>query len=79
MLIKTTEELQEFTMRVLRASALSRQEIAEKLGVTKQAISHAVSLGQKTNSARNGMRQKILKLFGYSFEVVYKVKKIQKK
>ena len=75
MIIKTTEELSDFTADQLKKSKLSQKSIAEKLGTSKSFISHAVSKGERGNSQRDGIRFKILNLLGYEVESVYKVKK----
>ena len=75
MIIKTTEELTDFTAEQLKKSDLNQKSISEKLGNSTGFISHAVSKGERGNSQRNGIRFKILNLLGYKVESVYIVKK----
>lgn len=75
MIIKTTEELADFTADRIKKSKESQKTIAEKLGKSKGFISQAVSKGERKNSQRNGIRIKILNLLGYEVKPVFLVEK----
>lgn len=75
MIIKTTEELTDFTADRLKKSDLNQKAISEKLGYSKGFISQAVSKGERGQSHRNGIRFKILKLLGFKVESVYIIEK----
>lgn len=75
MIIKTTEELTDFTAEQLKKSDLNQKSISEKLGYSKGYASQAVSKGERKNSQRNGIRIKILNLLGYEVKSVFLVEK----
>jgi hypothetical protein len=89
MIIKTTEELRDFTRDQVKKSGLSIKEIAEKInsnreksGVEKRigadSVSHAVAESKKTDPSRNGMRCEILNLLGFGASTVFMIKRQKK-
>ena len=77
--LQTTEELRDFTLDRLKKSGLSMSEIAERLGISTKYVDHAISKGQRSNSARNGLRCKLLSALGYEVLPVFNVNKIRNK
>lgn len=75
MKIKTTEDLAEFTATKVKKSNLSITGISGMLGISTKSVDHGISKGQRSNSGRNGVRRKILKLLGYEVSTVFIIKK----
>lgn len=66
-------EFSTFVRTELEKTNLYQREIAEKLGISVDAISQAVRLKNLESSRYNGTRRNILKALG--FEVVTKITK----
>ncbi len=71
MIIKTTEELTDFTRSKLEKSDLSIKEIAEKVGITEKYLDHAISKNQRSNSGRNNLRLQVLSALGLRASSVF--------
>lgn len=89
MIIKTTEELANFTCKKVKISGLTHMEIAEKINKNRQksgnrkninpdSISHAIQFSKKSESGRNGIRREILLVLGFKVINVFFIKRQKK-
>lgn len=78
MIIKSTEELADFTRLKVEKSKLGIPEIAEIAEISTKSVDNGISKNQRSNPGRNGNRRKILRALGYEVAGIFEVKRIKK-
>lgn len=73
MIIKTTEELTDFTREKWKKSGLTIREIAGKIGKDERFVAKAVQKNCRSETSRNGIRAEVLYFLGFEVSQIFSV------
>lgn len=73
MILKTTEELCDFTREKLEKSGLSIRELSEKIGKKERWVAKATQENMRSSTSANGIRRQVLEFLGYEVTINYSV------